>query len=196
MDFYHYNLIAFVLLNTCLVYWQYRRDGKSKGSKETVGTAEREKQAAGEAMIWHFKKRYLPVYMLVVGADWLQVGWPFPVRDVSSQFRVHIFIQCTKVSLNYRRSRDDNRSGLKKSRSKGAIRRNRGSPLHNRLSSCSNLRFIRWVPRRSIWSAYCLSLLLCGLFRLMYDRSIRLRRYIILWPYPWRTLHNAHVYCV
>ena len=73
MNFYQYNIVAFVLLNTFLVYRQRRREGRARASSETNGKEDWEKTLAAEAVNWQFKKRFLPVYLLVFGADWLQV---------------------------------------------------------------------------------------------------------------------------
>lgn len=74
MDFYSANVIFFVAVNAGLSYRQYKQqDGKSKIHKEAANGGSVESVAASDAANWHFKMKFLPVYLLVFGADWLQV---------------------------------------------------------------------------------------------------------------------------
>src|SRR3954467_9047153 len=73
MDFYLYNIIGFVLVNAFLAHRQHLRDRRTKDSRLSGSTADREKMIVEDAVNWQFKKLFLPVYLLVSGADWLQV---------------------------------------------------------------------------------------------------------------------------
>jgi len=72
MEFYQSNVVALVALNLCLAYRQYRQDRKTKTSRDMAGRTEAE-VAAAAALNSKFKRKFLPVYLLVFGADWLQV---------------------------------------------------------------------------------------------------------------------------
>ncbi|TVY82671.1 Molybdate-anion transporter [Lachnellula suecica] len=80
MSFYTYNVVAFVLINASIAYLQRRRDGKTAiaRTQNSVqdGESGRAALTAEEAVIWQFKKKFMPVYLLAFGADWLQV-WPY-----------------------------------------------------------------------------------------------------------------------
>jgi hypothetical protein len=72
MEFYQANAVALVALNLCLAYRQYRQDRQTKQSRKTAGGTDAAAVAA-EALNNKFKRKFLPVYLLVFGADWLQV---------------------------------------------------------------------------------------------------------------------------
>jgi hypothetical protein len=75
MSFYDYNLFAFVCLISVVGYYQYNREAASSRSREDDdGESGKEASATAKAVNWQFKKRFLPVYLLVYGADWLQVS--------------------------------------------------------------------------------------------------------------------------
>jgi len=73
MDFYHVNFAGFMLFNGCLAYREYRqaRDKVQPIADEQADT----KLLPGldETSVNHFKKIFFVVYVLVFGADWLQV---------------------------------------------------------------------------------------------------------------------------
>ena len=74
MDFYSVNVVALVALNAALSYRQWKQqNGRANRSKEMAGGRGAESILAAEAVNMQFKKRFLPVYLLVFGADWLQV---------------------------------------------------------------------------------------------------------------------------
>jgi hypothetical protein len=74
MDFYSVNVVALGALNAALSYLQWKKqDGRAIRSKEMAGGVGAESILAANAVNTHFKKRFLPVYLLVFGADWLQV---------------------------------------------------------------------------------------------------------------------------
>ena len=74
MDFYSVNVVAFVALNAALSYLQWKQqNGRANKSKEMTGGVGAESILAADAENMLFKKRFLPVYLLVFGADWLQV---------------------------------------------------------------------------------------------------------------------------
>jgi hypothetical protein len=78
MAFYEYNLVVFVVFNSSLAYFQHR-DGKTTVRNYGLGGrgAKDAAQVPG-AVIWHFKKTFFQVYLLVGGTDWLQACWNFP----------------------------------------------------------------------------------------------------------------------
>ena len=73
MEFYRSNVVALGTLIACLSYRQYKQDGKANRSKELAGGYTEESRLTAEAINTQFKRRFFPVYLLVVGADWLQV---------------------------------------------------------------------------------------------------------------------------
>ena len=75
MDFYSTNVVVFVALNTALSYRQWRQQDGENG-KKVAGEGEPGEagaMVAAQAVNKQFKRRFLPVYLLVFGADWLQV---------------------------------------------------------------------------------------------------------------------------
>ncbi|TVY17096.1 Molybdate-anion transporter [Lachnellula arida] len=74
MEFYGYNVVGFVIVIAGIVYLQYRRDRKAAAAKSQGQDCEaaRATITAGDAVIWQFKKKFLPVYLLAFGSDWLQ----------------------------------------------------------------------------------------------------------------------------
>jgi hypothetical protein len=73
MGFYDYNLFGFVVLISAVGYFQYKRDAATSRTRDVDGEVGKEATVAARAVNWQFKKRFLPVYLLVNGADWLQV---------------------------------------------------------------------------------------------------------------------------
>jgi len=73
MDFYQSNVVALVALNLCLAYRQYRQDRKTKKSQNRAAGTGADSIVAPEAVTSQFKRKFLPVYLLVFSADWLQV---------------------------------------------------------------------------------------------------------------------------
>jgi hypothetical protein len=69
MALYEYFLVFFIATNLCLFFWQNGRSVRSQGLDDKSSAS----VIAGTAAKWQFKKRFLPVYLLVFGADWLQV---------------------------------------------------------------------------------------------------------------------------
>ena len=92
MDFYHFNFAAFVLINSALAYYQTRcRQIPEAGSLEPKGNT------AGA--VKRFKMRFLPIYLLVNGADWLQVCFILDEFkcNLTDDIRVHTSTPSTKV---------------------------------------------------------------------------------------------------
>lgn len=83
MGFYDYNLLVFVAAIAAVGYYQYKRDVASSHSREVDGELGKEAVVAARVVNWQFKKRFLPVYLLVNGADWLQVRTYFFYSSVS-----------------------------------------------------------------------------------------------------------------
>lgn len=73
MGFYDYNLVGFVLLISAVGYYQWRRNAAISRSRDAEGGASEESTLLARDVNWQFKRRFLPVYLLVMGADWLQV---------------------------------------------------------------------------------------------------------------------------
>jgi hypothetical protein len=71
MDFYNANVVAFVALDVALSYRQWKQQNARANGMACGGEAE--PILAAEAANKRLKRRFLPVYLLVCGADWLQV---------------------------------------------------------------------------------------------------------------------------
>lgn len=71
MDFYSKNVLVFVALNAALSYRQWKQQNGRANKVAAEGKTEAIQDA--EAMNMQFKKRFLPVFLLGFGADWLQV---------------------------------------------------------------------------------------------------------------------------
>ena len=78
MAFYEYNVLVLVVVVAGTAYLQHRRGSKAAVSRSRGqdGEATRAAITAGDAVIWQFKKKFLPVYLLAFGSDWLQVCCP------------------------------------------------------------------------------------------------------------------------
>lgn len=72
MDFYTTNLSAFVAVNTLFIIINWR--GRH-GNHQDV--PKKDDLQSSEDGLDQLKMRFLPVYLLVNGADWLQVGLLF-----------------------------------------------------------------------------------------------------------------------
>ncbi|TVY26148.1 Molybdate-anion transporter [Lachnellula hyalina] len=74
MAFYEYNVLVLVVVVAGTAYLQHRRGSKAAVSRSRGqdGEATRAAITAGDAVIWQFKKKFLPVYLLAFGSDWLQ----------------------------------------------------------------------------------------------------------------------------
>lgn len=74
MDFYTLNVLALVTVNATLYYLHYKsRNERMNVTKQLAGGIGSESIFAADAVKKSFNKRFLPVYLLVFGADWLQV---------------------------------------------------------------------------------------------------------------------------
>jgi hypothetical protein len=67
MEFYQGNFAAFVLLNILLAYREYRQEPATDAGKTSH-------DEATKIVVNKFKWNFIPIYLLVNGADWLQVG--------------------------------------------------------------------------------------------------------------------------
>jgi len=77
VDFYAVNVVAFVTLNAWLSYLQWKQQTReARRSKEIAGGVRPDSSPARDASYTLLKKKFLPVYLLVFGADWLQVRLP------------------------------------------------------------------------------------------------------------------------
>jgi hypothetical protein len=69
MDFYKGNFAAFALLNAVLAFREYRQvDAPQEKDDESRAEAEGKR-----VVLDKFKWNFIPIYLLVNGADWLQV---------------------------------------------------------------------------------------------------------------------------
>ncbi len=73
LGFYEYNLATFVVVNILLGYLQHKRNGEAARTQALAAPTTKEAVIAADVVKWQFKKRFLPVYLLVFGSDWLQV---------------------------------------------------------------------------------------------------------------------------
>jgi MFS transporter, MFS domain-containing protein family, molybdate-anion transporter len=67
MDFYKLNFVGFVLVNSLFTYVNWRNED------ESVAEPDEKKSDTPKTTLFQFKLRFLPIYLLVNGADWLQV---------------------------------------------------------------------------------------------------------------------------
>lgn len=81
MDAYQISFAGLIASNVVLGAWQYRRQNKSTNREidsEKDGAISEKK--TDERAISHFRWEFMPVYLLVVGADWLQVQQPNNIK--------------------------------------------------------------------------------------------------------------------
>lgn len=81
MDLYRTTLAGSLLLNGVVLYQSYR--AKTVASSESVANPEkvehRGRETGDEERVTRLKWRFLPVYLLVNGADWLQGPYIYPI---------------------------------------------------------------------------------------------------------------------
>lgn len=78
MEFYKTNVVGLILLNASVFYLQRRQKvHKVKQVPPVISEAGKEAIVASDAILRQFNWRFLPVYVLVFGADWLQVRYFF-----------------------------------------------------------------------------------------------------------------------
>lgn len=70
MDFYKGNFAAFALLNAVLAFVEYRQV-EARQEKDDEARLEAEGM---QVVLDKFKWNFIPIYLLVNGADWLQVS--------------------------------------------------------------------------------------------------------------------------
>jgi hypothetical protein len=74
MDFYKGNFAAFALLNALLAFREYRQ---VEPLQEIKDDNDSKIEADGARVVLNkFKWNFIPIYLLVNGADWLQVREP------------------------------------------------------------------------------------------------------------------------
>ena len=72
MDFYKGNFAAFALLNAVLAFIEYRHvEAKQEKNEDEATLLDVE---GSRVALDKFKWNFIPIYLLVNGADWLQVG--------------------------------------------------------------------------------------------------------------------------
>jgi hypothetical protein len=70
MDFYKGNFAAFALLNAVLAFVEYRQV-EARQEKDDEAKLDAEEM---RVLLDKFKWNFIPIYLLVNGADWLQVS--------------------------------------------------------------------------------------------------------------------------
>ncbi|KAF4628042.1 hypothetical protein G7Y89_g10112 [Cudoniella acicularis] len=78
MQFYQSNFAAFAVLNALLAYREYRQEGVEPVEIEKDPRKQVESNDH-KAELKLFKWRFLPIYLLVNGADWLQGPYIYPL---------------------------------------------------------------------------------------------------------------------
>lgn len=79
MAFYESNLVILVIVNAFLLYKQRQQHKAPSTLIETKDQLEAENEKIGDGRVTKFKRQFYPAYILVVGADWLQVSYlPLP----------------------------------------------------------------------------------------------------------------------
>lgn len=73
MDFYQSNFAVFVLLNVVLLYREYKQGTEATVEEEKEINPRKQVESNDRELLKKFKWRFLPIYLLVNGADWLQV---------------------------------------------------------------------------------------------------------------------------
>lgn len=71
MGFYETTLVACFVVNAGFAYWTWR---KKRAPQLEVGDGKNFAASDRSLQLSLFKRRFLPVYLLVNGADWLQVS--------------------------------------------------------------------------------------------------------------------------
>lgn len=74
MQFYHGNFLALAFMNAALGYREYSRD-TIRLEQKPKSPAEGFVREKAKGKITQFKRRFIPLYLAVNGADWLQVSW-------------------------------------------------------------------------------------------------------------------------
>lgn len=72
MSFYEYNIYVFVAIVAGVGYLQQKHKGNSGRSRSRYDT-ELGRSTTDSGEMWKFKKTFFPVYILVLGSDWIQV---------------------------------------------------------------------------------------------------------------------------
>jgi len=84
MEFYQGNFAVFALINALLAYREYRQDESIQAQKEDGQKVDAENS---REILKAFKLKFIPIYLLVNGADWLQVRlliqpWTFELTSM------------------------------------------------------------------------------------------------------------------
>ena len=74
MNYYAANVVGLATLNAVLSYFQWTQQEKRVNNSKAIDSGvEAESSPLEDARYTLFKRKFLPVYLLVFGADWLQV---------------------------------------------------------------------------------------------------------------------------
>lgn len=72
MTFYEYNLYVLVAVVVVVGYLQQKHHGGSGRGRSRYDT-EPGRSTIDSGELWKFKKTFFPVYIIVLGSDWIQV---------------------------------------------------------------------------------------------------------------------------
>ena len=91
MHFYQGNFLCFALVNAFLGYREYNHAAINPAPKQK-SPAEGFEREREQARLKQFKRNFIPIFLAVNGADWLQVSW-------ESKFRSGLLILAGTVYL-------------------------------------------------------------------------------------------------
>jgi len=103
MEFYKSNVLGLILINASIFYLQRRRKARKSIQMTTViSEAGKEALIASDAILRQFNWRFLPVYALVFGADWLQVRKPIHNSLIARRLLKHVYacVRGLKMEIN------------------------------------------------------------------------------------------------
>jgi len=78
MGFYHINFAGFMLFNGYMAFREYRQERPTIQPMKDAEAESSQLPGLDETSVNHFKKIFFVVYVLVFGADWLQVCQALP----------------------------------------------------------------------------------------------------------------------
>ena len=100
MASYDFSLFGFVVINSSAFFWQRRQNDQAAKREDLECVSSRISLLAARAAKWQLKAQFFPVYLLVLGADWLQVCLAF----CCDKYFSHVHRDC--ISILYTKVRD------------------------------------------------------------------------------------------
>lgn len=201
MSFYTSNLFAFVAINTLFVFVNSR--GRQPSHEDEI--PKKDDTQDSQRTLRQLKTRFLPVYLLVNGADWLQVS-------LLAQERAPFLTACReptstpyiRVSLFYIPSNcwafneygQAHETLLTFHRNEEASRRSRCCTVHDRLYLCRSYCVVHWHISRSIRSPLGLFDILHHLLPLMLLLTFQQPCCALYWTVPGRMQRHSDVHCI